>query len=77
MNRRQAHLAEELPTFSFDSYYQNGAANLMADTLSRCPALATTKGGTTAAGSGTLVRNEQGLEVGAMQMEVKIRMQYK
>jgi len=68
LNRRQARWAEDLLSSNFELIYRKGAANITADTLSRCPAFTSREGGTTAAGKQTLLRKEQWLEVGAMQL---------
>jgi len=69
LNRRQARWAEELQSYDFDLFYRKGSSNLKADTLSRCPAFTSKEGGTTAAGQLTLLRKEQWVEIGAMQLD--------
>ena len=69
LNRRQARWADELQTLSFDLYYRKGSSNQQADTSSRCPAFTSKEGGTTAAGQQTMLRKEQWLEVGAMELD--------
>jgi len=69
LNRRQARWAEDFQSFNFDLFYRKGSSNLKADTLSRCPEFTSGEGGTMAAGNKTLLRKEQWLEVGAMQIE--------
>jgi len=69
LNRRQARWAEDLVSFNFDLYYRKGSANQKADILSRCPAFTSKEGGTTATGDRLLLRKEQWLEVGAMQLD--------
>jgi len=44
-------------------------SNAKADILSRCPAFTSTEGGTTSPIDQMLLRKEQWLEVGAMQLE--------
>jgi len=69
LNRRQARWAEELVSFNFDLYYRKGSANQKADILSWCPAFTSKEGGTTATGNQTLLRKEQWLEVGELQID--------
>ena len=69
MNRRQARWVEELATFNFDLYNQKGSSNRTADASTRCPAFTSRERGTTVAGNQTLLRKEQWLEVGAMEIE--------
>jgi len=69
LNRRQARWAEELQSYSFDLFHRKGSSNQKADTLSRCPAFTSREGGTTAAGQQTLLRKEQWVEIGAMQLD--------
>jgi hypothetical protein len=69
LNRRQARWAEELQTYNFNLFYCQGSSNQKADTLSRCPAFTTREGGTTAAGQPTLLRKEQWMEIGGMQLD--------
>jgi hypothetical protein len=69
LNRRQARWAEELQTYNFDLFYRKGCSNQKADTLSRCPAFTSREGGTTAAGQQMLLRKEQWMEIGAMQLD--------
>jgi hypothetical protein len=71
LNRRQARWAEDLLSFDFDFFYRKGSVNTKADTLSRCPAFTSGQGGTTVAGRSTLLRKEQWLEVGDMQIDDK------
>jgi hypothetical protein len=58
-----------LLSFNFDLFYQKGAANAKADTLSRCPVFTFREGGMMAAGKQTMLRKEQWLEVGATQLD--------
>jgi len=69
LNRRQARWAEDLVSFDFDLYYRKGSANQKADILSRCPEFTSGEGGMTATGNKTLLRKEQWLEIGAMQLD--------
>jgi hypothetical protein len=69
LNRRQARWAEELKTYNFDLFYCQGSSNQKADTLSRCPAFTSREGGTTATGQPTLLRKEQWMEIGVMQLD--------
>jgi hypothetical protein len=69
LNRRQARWAEELQSYNFVLFYRKGSSNQKADTLSRCPAFTSREGGTTAAGQQTLLRKEQWVEIGAMQID--------
>ena len=69
LNRRQARWAEDLVSFDFDLYYRKGSANQKADVLSRCPAFTSGEGGTSATGNKLLLRKEQWLEIGAMQLD--------
>jgi hypothetical protein len=69
LNRRQARWAEQLQTYIFDLFYHKGSSNQKADTLSRCPAFTSREGGTTAAGQQMLLRKEQWVEIGAMQLD--------
>jgi len=69
LNRRQARWAEDLVSFNFDLYYQKGSVNQKADILSRCPAFTSKEGGTTAIENKMSLKNEQWLEVGAMQID--------
>ena len=69
LNRRQARWAEDLVSFNFDLYYRKGSANQKADILSRCLAFTSREGGTTATGNKLLLRKEQWLEIGAMQLD--------
>jgi len=69
LNRRQARWAEDLVSFDFDLYYRKGSANQKADIFSRCPAFTSGEGGTTAAENKMLLRKEQRLEIGAMQLD--------
>jgi len=71
LNGRQARWAEDLISYNFDLYYRNGSTNHKEDILSRCPAFTSKEGGTTATGSQTLLRKEQWLEVGVMQIDNK------
>jgi hypothetical protein len=58
-----------LLSFNFDLFYQKGAANAKADILSRCLVFTFREGGMMAAGKQTMLRKEQWLEVGAMQLD--------
>jgi len=69
LDRRQARWAEELVSFNFDLYYRKGSANQKADILSWCPAFTSKEGGTTATGNQMLLRKEQWLEVGELQID--------
>ena len=69
LKRRQARWAEELLSYSFDLFYRKGSSNQKADALSRCLAFTSREGGTTASGQQTLLRIEQGVEIGAMQLD--------
>jgi len=69
LNRRQARWGEQLKQYNFDLLYRKGSANAKADTLSRCPAFTSKEGGTTSATNHMMLRKEQWLEVGAMQLE--------
>jgi hypothetical protein len=69
LNRTQARWAEELQAYTFDLFYRKGSSNEKADTLSSCPAFTSREGGTTAAGQQTLLRKEQRVEIGAMQLD--------
>jgi hypothetical protein len=48
--------------------YRKGSANLKADTLSRCPALSSSEGGTNSALNQTMLKEDQWLEVGAVEL---------
>lgn len=69
LNCRQSRWAQELEFYDFDLYYQKGSSNSKADALSRCPEFTSREGGTTAAHERTLLRKEQRLEVGAMEID--------
>jgi len=65
----QARWAEGLKQFSFDLYYKKGSTNAKVDSLAMCPAFTSREGGTTLATNAALLRKEQWLEVGAMQID--------
>jgi len=69
LNSRQARWAEELMMFDFDLYYRKGSVNGKANIFSRCPEFTSKEGGTTAVRNMSLLRKEQWLEVGAIQMD--------
>ena len=69
LNRRQARWAEQLEQYNFDLLYRKGTSNAKADLLSRCLAFTSREGGTTSATEQIMLRKEQWLEVGAMQLE--------
>jgi hypothetical protein len=70
LNRRQVRRAEELRQYNFKLFYRTGSANANADILSRFPAFTSTEGGTTTATNQTMLRKEQWLEVGAMELDL-------
>jgi len=69
LNRRQARWALLLKGYDFIIVYRKGSANQKADILSRCPAYTSRVRGTTAITTEPLLRPEQWLEVGAMEIE--------
>ena len=69
LNRQQARWSEELKQFDFDLYYRKGTANAKADIVSRCPAFTSREGGTMSATNQPMLRKEQWLEVGAVQID--------
>jgi hypothetical protein len=71
LNSKQARWAEDLLSFDFGFFYRKGSVNTKADTLSRCPVFTSGQGGTTVAGRSTLLRKDQWLEVGDMQIDDK------
>jgi hypothetical protein len=73
LNRRQARWAEEPQAYTYDLFYHKGFSNQKTDTLSRCPAFTSREGGTSAAGQHTLLRKEQWVEIGAIQLDDDIR----
>jgi len=69
LNREPARWAEELATCNFDVFDRKGSSNGKANALWRRPELTSREGGTTATEKQTLLRKEQRLEVGAMEIE--------
>ena len=69
LNRRKARWAEELISYKFNQFYHKGSSNHTSDILSRCPALTSRDGGTPAAGPQTLLRKEQWVDIGTMQLD--------
>jgi len=69
LNRRQARWAEQLEQYNFDLLHRKGTSNAKADILSRCLVFTSREGGTTSATEQIMLRKEQWLEVGAMQLE--------
>lgn len=55
--------------FDFDLFYRKGSCILKADKVSRCLVFTFREGATTATRNQTLLRKEQWLEVGAMQID--------
>jgi hypothetical protein len=68
LTRPQARWAHELNQSNFQLLYRKGSANAKADKLSRCPAFTSGVGGTTSATNQTMLRKNQWLEVGAMEL---------
>jgi len=69
LNRRQARWADELVSFNFDLYYRKSSSNQKPAGLSRYLAFTSKEAGMTATGNQMLLRMEQWLEIGAMQMD--------
>jgi len=69
LNRRQARWSEELKQYNFVLFYRKGSSNSKADILSRCPAFTSREGGTTSATNRPMIKKEQWLEVGAMELD--------
>ena len=69
LNRRQARWAKILQEYNFKIVYRKGINNRKADTLSRCPVFTAREGGTTSALPEPFLKQEQWLEVGAMDLD--------